>query len=194
MIGVVRGLAVFLSVGLLLADEPPALDPFGPRPRTRDDAIPGFVELSDGTVRPGQLYLTRDARLNIFDEKKNVYRDIPLAVVRRIDCKVQNEWLEKEWRFKESANDVKLYTGRSYPVREYVHTITLRDGRTIQGPLAAIVYVQPEAGDAERYLLHKRDKGPVGTGLRSLVYVRSIRLGDEALREGKQKAAKGRPR
>jgi hypothetical protein len=95
--------------------------------------------------------------------------------------------------FSEKCRDEKSYTGRSYPAREYVHKITLQDGKTVEGPLAAIVYVRTETeADPERYLLHKRDKGPAGGNLSSLVYVRSIKLGDEALAEGRQKASRSR--
>jgi hypothetical protein len=178
------GAACFIARG----DEPPAIDPFGPRTPIRDDAVPGYVERSDGTVHPGRLYLTRDARLKIFDEKLQQHREVPLRVVRAIDCTVLKEWTEKEWRFKENANDEKYYTGRTYPAREYVHTITLTDGRTIRGPLSAIVYVQSEGRDeADRFLLHKRDKGEPGTTLKGLVYVRSVRLEEKALEEGKRK-------
>jgi hypothetical protein len=173
------------------ADGPPAINPFGPRRPVREDALPGYVELSDGTVHPGHLYLTRDARLKVFDEQQQRQREVPLSAVQRIDCAVQKEWLEKEWRFKENANDEKVYTGHSYPVREYRHTITLKDGRTIKGEISGIIYVQPQEGEAERYLLHKRDKGELDTDLKSLLYVRSVRLGEEALEEGKEKAARG---
>jgi hypothetical protein len=202
MSDLIRGL-IALAIGGLLAvpcrpvqDEPPALDPFGPREEARDDAGPGYLELSDGTVHPGLLYLTRDHRLKIYDDKEERQRQVPLRAVRRIDCSVVKEWLEKEWRFQENASDMKVYTGRSYPVREYIHTITLTTGRTIRGPLSAIVYVQADgAADAEKFLLHKSDKGDPGTELRSLVYVHTIRLGPEALGEGKRKAkppARGR--
>jgi hypothetical protein len=174
-----------------LAGEPPAIDPFGPRPQGREDAIPGYVELSDGTVHPGRIYLTRETKLKIFDDAQKRFREVPLEVVQRIDCTVVKEWTEKEWRFKENANDEKVYTGRTYPAREYTHTITLQDGRTIRGPLSAIVYVEPAAGgEGERHLLHKRDKGEPGTELKALLYVREIRLGEKALEEGKKKAAK----
>jgi len=189
-------LAALVLVGVsvawcLQAGEPPALNPFGPRASTRDDAIPGYIEMSDGTVHPGQLYLTRDARLKIFDTKQDRQRDVPLSAIERIDCAIEKEWNEKEWRFKENANEEKVFTGRSYPVREYVHTLTLPDGRTIHGSLSAIVYVEREPGsEPERFLLHKRDKGPVGSGLKELCYVRRICLGEKALEEGKAKAGK----
>ena len=100
--------------------------------------------------------------------------------------------MEDEWRFKENASDEKYFTGRSYPSREYNHKITLSNGQKIEGTLSGIVYVRAEAAEnATRFLLHKRDKGNPGTDLKSLVYVRCIQLGPEALEEGKRKAAAG---
>jgi hypothetical protein len=113
-----------------------------------------------------------------------------LKAIKRIDCTVQKEWVEEEWRFKENASDEKYFTGRSYPSREYTHKIMLQNGQKIEGTLSAIVYVRADsAADAERFLLHKRDKGNPGTDLKSLVYVRSIQLGAKALEEGKRRAA-----
>jgi hypothetical protein len=184
--------------------EPPAINPFGPVRHEREDAIPGYLETSDGAVYPGAIYMTRDKRLKIYDETLKRQREVPLRVVKQIQCKVLKEWMEKEWRFKGTTTAEKYYTGRQYPAREYVHTITLRDDRTITGPLAEIVYVKPYADpkatgirpqqtEAQRFLLHKRDKGEIGTELKSLAYVRLIKLGEDALEEGRRKAARYRP-
>ncbi|MGC8641428.1 MAG: hypothetical protein ACP5XB_16305 [Isosphaeraceae bacterium] len=174
--------------------EPPALNPFGSgserADQRRDDAVPGYIQTSDGKVHPGQITLTRDAKLKIYDEKQKKHREVPLKAIKRIDCSVLKEWMENEWRFKENANDEKYYTGRSYPAREYTHTITLQNGRKIEGTLSGIVYVRAQnSEEPTRYLLHKRDKGEVGTDLKSLVYVRTIQLGPKALEEGNRKAA-----
>jgi hypothetical protein len=183
-------------------EEPPALNPFGPVKTEREDAVPGYLEMSDGKVFFGNLYMTRDKRIKLWDAQLERQREIPLRVVKQIDCKVQKEWMEKEWRFKETALDQKLYTGRTYPSREYAHTVTLQDGRKIAGPLAEIIYVQPffESSDTpnrdpsllepQRFMLHKRDKGDAGTDLKSLRYVKLVKLGPDALEEGKRKAAK----
>ncbi|MFO0908013.1 MAG: hypothetical protein U0794_06590 [Isosphaeraceae bacterium] len=190
-------LLTLATAGWSEADDPPELNPFGAAPVTRADALPGYLELSDGRVHPGRLFLTREARLRIFDEQQARFREVPLRVVKSVSCQVAKEWVEREWRFKENANDQKVYTGRSYPAREYTHVITIDDGQTIRGPLDAIVYVQPEPAKegsqpapVERFLLHKRDKGPVGTGLKEMTYVRSIKFGDEALAEGQARAKK----
>ena len=152
--------------------------------------MPGFVEMSDGRVHPGQVMLTRDARLKIFDEQQKKHREVPLKAIKRIDYTVLKEWVEEEWRFKENASDEKHFTGRTYPSREYTHKITFQNGQKIEGTLSGIVYVRADpAAEPERYLLHKRDKGNPGTDLKSLVYVRSIQLGAKALEEGKRKAA-----
>ena len=59
-----------LSATVLTAAEPPALNPFGSAAaEQRDDAVPGCLELSDGSLRPGLIYLTRDKRLKIYDEQ-----------------------------------------------------------------------------------------------------------------------------
>ncbi len=183
---------MIVSAAVVFGAEPPALNPFGPpasqgEPQ-RDDAVPGCLELSDGSFHPGMIYLTRDMRLKIYDQRLQRQREVPLQAAKRIECIVKREWLEKEWKFKETTSDEKIFTGRSYPAREYTHTITLRDGRTITGPLAAIVYVRlsPEQ-DSQRFLLNKRNKGEVGKPLNSLVYVKRIKFGDEALEEGKKK-------
>ncbi len=182
------------------AQEPPALNPFGPVRTERDDAVPGYLEMSDGKVLVGNIYMTRDKRLKTYDESTKRQREIPLRVVQQIECKVLKEWMEKEWRFKELAHNEKYYTGREYPSREYAHTITFNDGRTITGPLAEIIYVRPFAYSAdeersyrpevkpEKCFVHKRDKGEHGTTLQALTYVKLIKLGEEAVEEGKKKA------
>ncbi|MBN1591480.1 MAG: hypothetical protein JW888_18345 [Pirellulales bacterium] len=196
-------LVVLAGSTVALAGEPPALNPFGPRTAGGDGAVPGYVELSDGSVHCGMVYLTRDARLKLYDDQLKRQREIPLRVVKQIDCRVKREWMEKQWRFKETTTDEKMVTGRSYPAREYLHAITLRDDRKIEGPLSAVVYLRPEnqasagappSNDARRFLLHKRDKGPLDTDLKSLVYVRTIKLGEEALEEGRRKALKRKTR
>ena len=67
--------------------EPPALNPFGSDServdQSRDDALPGFLETSDGKVHPGQITLTRDARLKIFDEQQKKHREVPLKAIKR---------------------------------------------------------------------------------------------------------------
>ncbi|MDD4268001.1 MAG: hypothetical protein GXY25_21685 [Pirellulaceae bacterium] len=186
--------------------EPPALNPFAPVKTDREDAAPGYLELSDGSVRVGNIYMTRDKRLKVYDDQTQRQREIPLRAVRQIDCNVLKEWMEKEWRFKELALNEKYFTGREYPSRECAYTVTLQDGRTITGPLAEIIYVRPFVStpsgptayrpdaEAEKFLLHKRQKGDPGTDLKSLVYVKTIRLGEEALAEGRKRARASRPK
>ncbi|MHB8899905.1 MAG: hypothetical protein ACYC6Y_14255 [Thermoguttaceae bacterium] len=185
--------------------EPPALNPFGPVQTERDDAVPGYLEMSDGRVLVGNVYMTRDKRLKLYDESTRRQREIPLRAVKQIDCKVLKEWMEKEWKFKELALDEKYYTGKEYPSRECEYTITLQDGRTITGPLAELFYVQPFSASpdearsyrpeiqAEKFLVHKRQKGEAGTVLKDLIYVKRIKLGPDAVEEGKQKAGSYRP-
>ncbi len=202
-------LGTLVVAGGAQAGDPPAINPFGSAPTERsqrDDMVPGYIEMSDGTIHVGNIYLTRDARLKIYDGQLERQRLIPLRVLKEIECLVKKEWLEKEWKFKELALDEKMYTGKSYPSREYEHKLTLRDDRTITGPLSAVVYVEPNIYKPgtpnayrpdikpEKYLLNKRNKGQLGETLDSLVYVKRIKFGEEALEEGRKKAATQRRR
>jgi hypothetical protein len=207
--------AVWAVCGKAGAGEPAALNPFGAVRQARDDAIPGYLEMSDGRVYVGNVYMTRDKRLKMEDSMRQVgggdgaaddnsdkrQREIPLKAIREIEVKVEKEWIEKEWRFKELAVDEKYFTGRTYPVRKYVYTVTLKDDRKITAPVAEIFYVKPfrelaggprtdEEPEDIRFMIHKRDKGDPGTDLKSLKYVKRIKLGAGAVEEGKKKAAK----
>lgn len=168
-------------------DEPP--NPFGPRRSERPDAVRGTIALSNGKTVTGKIYLTRGHDLHIYDTERERFRDVPLRAVDEVNCIIQKEWLEKEWRFKEAANDEKVYTGRSYPARLYVHEIKLKRGDSIKGPLSALLYVEsaenadksnekPKSARLKptRYLLHKRDKGKLGQKLKDLIYVKRIVL------------------
>ncbi len=207
--------AAWAACGGVQAGEPAALNPFGAVRQARDDAIPGYLEMSDGQVYVGSIYMTRDKRLKMEDSMRQVgggddgapddnsekrQREIPLRVVKQIEAKVEKEWIEKEWRFKELALDEKYFTGRTYPSRKYVYTVTLKDDRKITAPVAEIFYVKPfrdlgsgprSDGENEpiRFQIHKRDKGEPGTTLKALTYVKLIKLGEAALEEGKKKAA-----
>ncbi len=199
--GPIGAMLLCQMAGYALAAEPPVISPFGRAPTEREDSMPGYIELSDGTIVPGMLYLTRDHRLTLLDSEIGRQRMVPLRVVKQIECKSLKEWMEREWRFRELASDEKYYTGRTYPAREYEHTVTLNDDRKITGPLSAVLYVEPIGYHAERpgayrtivkaekFLLHKRDKGKIDEKLADMVYVKRVVLGPEALEEGKKKAA-----
>lgn len=181
-------------------EEPPAINPFGTGQPQREDAIPGFVELSDGRIIAGKIFMTRDKRVKIYDQQIQRQREIPLDRIKEIECVVVSEKMEKEYRFRETAADVKEYTGRTYPTREYLHRVTLADGRTLEGPLSEVIYIQPEvtrpsssaasqqADEPLRFILYKTHKGPPGTDLKSLVFVKRIALGEQAFQEATRRA------
>ena len=197
-------IGLLMATGLLWGDEPTTINPFGRLHTEREDARPGSIELSDGSIHRGRIYLTRDKRLRMYDATVQRQREIPLEAVKKIECTVKREWIEKEWKFKETTSDEKLYTGRGYPAREYVHTVTLNDGRTIAGPLSVIVYLDPQPYDRARpaenqsepktkhFVLNKRNKGELGQDLETLIYVKRITLGEEATKAGPGTGDKGR--
>ncbi|MGL4593816.1 MAG: hypothetical protein ACRCUY_03700 [Thermoguttaceae bacterium] len=191
---------------LFAAEEPLALDnPLTGRRQAdvREDTMPGYIEMSNGEVFPGLLYITRDKRLEIYDAEIKRQRTIPITKISEIECQVEQEWMEKEWRFKELASDEKMYTGRTYPCRRFVHKLTFDDGRILEGTMSGIIFVQSlqegettETGhiperEAERFYFNKRQSEPSNAGkkLSEIHYTARVKIGDDALAEGIRKAA-----
>jgi hypothetical protein len=165
----------------------------------RKDAVPGVIELSDGRKLPGKIYTTRGRRLKIYNLKREVYEYVPVAALKQIEVTVEWERMDKEWRFKEAGNPEKIYSGREYPVRSLVWTLTLRNDHAIAGHILGQPLYVEEGGKAQRFLLHQRDKGEMGQTLKDLVYVRRVAFGPEAYaraaaeaKAGKGEAGQGR--
>ncbi len=169
-------------------------NPFGKPAPGASDALAGAIELSDGTLLPGLVYLTRSKDVEIFDtakkgEKKQ--RRIPLAGILTIETIVEWERMDPEWRFKTAGDPEKVYTGKSYPNRMLSYRVTLSDERVVEGHIAGQpMYVQPREGKLRLLVLHKRHKGPVDTKLKDLVYVSWVRLGDRARKKAEEQLRK----
>lgn len=170
------------------ADESAATQPESPfavTPQTRRDLMPGCIELSDGRLLAGTVYTTRDKPWSVFEASSASFRRIPPTIVKRIDAVIIWERDQPEWRWKEGGSDEKVYTGRTYPARKQHYRFTLINGLQITGTVQQPIYVA--AGEqAARFILHERDKGEVGQSLGDVVFVRSVRLGKEALDEAKK--------
>jgi len=140
------------------ADEP--APPFEESFAERKDARPGWILLSDDTVVEGAVFTTRGKPLTIFNRTDKEYVRLDWAEIARVDVAVENNVLERDWRWKEGGSDVKVYTDLYYMWHKYLTTITLKDGEKIKGDVSAPIYVMPQGKDERlRFILHKRNKG-----------------------------------
>ena len=137
------------------------------------DAVPGFLKLSNGDRVDGHIHLTRDAVLKIHDPKTKKIARFRLDELTHIEQRVVEEHMEREWRWLENANDEKVYTGRTYPMRKLVTAVHRKHGPTVTGPLTTLLFVTNKNG-RQRFILHKRQKGKVGTTLKDLLYVKLV--------------------
>ena len=157
-------------------------NPFGSGKQAvrRKDAVPGYIELSDGVKHPGRIYTTRAKRLKIYNLKRKIYEFVPVPACKRIDVIVEWERMDRQWRFKEAGNPEKVYTGRAYPLRMLAWRLTLRNDHQIVGHILGQPLYATRDGKAERFILHKRDKGPMGAKLDDLIYIRRVVFGLDA--------------
>jgi hypothetical protein len=143
----------------------------------RSGALPGVMELSDGTLIAGGLYGTREKPWDVFVAKEKRWRQIPPIAVLSITAKPVEEKMELEWRWKAMGEPEKIYTGRKYPTRRFEWTFHLIDDTKVTG----VVKGQPlwvelphATKPAGPYILHERSKGEPGQTLAELVYVKRV--------------------
>ncbi|MCY2930862.1 MAG: hypothetical protein NTV86_15500, partial [Planctomycetota bacterium] len=99
----------------------------------REDALPGVIELSDGSVTAGWLYTTREKNLEVYQENLKQWRQVPLLTVLSIQAVVKEETMELRWRWKGMGEVEKEYTGAKYPFRRLEWRFKLIDGTTVEG-------------------------------------------------------------
>lgn len=143
-------------------------------PGEDDQTRPGELTLSNGTKVKGKITTTVEKPLRIWVEKEKNYEDVPLDQIESAVATVVWERDEKEWNFKETGSDIKVYSGKTYPARQTQYKFTLTDGTIIQGDVVAPLYTTTEDGKTSTYVLYKRDKGKVGQKLVDLIYVKSV--------------------
>lgn len=138
---------------------------------------PGELVMSDGTTIKGKIATTPEKPIRVWVEKEKDYEDLPIDQIASAEATVVWERDEKEWNFKESGSDIKVYSGKTYPARQTQYKFTLTDGTVIEGDVAAPLYVTTDDGKTATYVLYKRDKGKIGQRLKDLPYVKSVTFG-----------------
>jgi hypothetical protein len=146
---------------------------------TGDQSRDGTITLSDGMKINGRIATTLDKPVRIWVEKEKDYQDVPFDQIVSAEADVLWEREEKEWNFKETGSDLKVYSGRTYPARQTQYTFTLTDGTVIKGDVVAPLYVTTEDGKTKTYVLYKRDKGEIGQTLKDRPYVKKMTFGKQ---------------
>jgi len=142
-----------------------------------DDRVPGKVVLSDGTVHEGRIGTTRGKPLRLVEADTGRRLDLRLSEIRRIVVRVVKEEQYRVWRWVEDGSREKVYTGESYPRREFETEITLRNGQVHRGGIVAVLYVHVEGRKKpEKMILRKERRGEVGETLADLVHVEAVEM------------------
>ena len=139
-----------------------------------DESRLGTLTLSDGKTIKGKIATTVEKPIRIWVEEQKDYQDVPLSIIDKFEADLVWERTEKEWNFKESGSDIKVYSGRTYPARETKYKVTLNDGTVIDGGIVAPLYVTTDDGKTKTFVLYKRDKGEIGQTLADRPYVKSV--------------------
>ena len=155
-----------------------ALLTFGSASARAQEWWPARVELSDGTQLQGRVSVTGDGIVILNESQARRYTVRP-AEMARLETVIERQAMEEKWLFPQSGRDDKVYTGQTYPVRQYLTRITFHDGRVLEGyAMPRTFYVETDAG-RQRLALRRKDEGKVGQALNDLVYVRLVEFRPE---------------
>ena len=145
-------------------------------------ALPGVIELSDGTIIAGMLWTAGDGPLEVYVEAEKRWRRVPLAAALSITAVVVDERMENVWRWRATGDPQKVYTGQQYPFRRFEWTVKLADASEIAGTIKGqAVHVAALVGPSDSRILSERTRGDVGQSLDDLVYARRIIISREAM-------------
>ncbi|HHN46772.1 MAG TPA: hypothetical protein ENN09_04950 [Planctomycetes bacterium] len=128
----------------------------------------------------GAISFTYGKVIQLHDADRKDLSSIKPSDVAAMDVAVEKETIEEEWTWKEMGSDEKIKTGRTYPDRKYIFTITLRDGRRVRGYIIGTpVYVVNKEGKTRRVVLRTHQRGDFGQKADELVYVARIAFHSE---------------
>ncbi|MGQ9662239.1 MAG: hypothetical protein ACUVWX_07885, partial [Kiritimatiellia bacterium] len=143
---------------------------------TEGDGYPGEVQFSDGETLQGMISLAPGAELRLHAEPR--LRVFSLGEVNEIRIRVENETLERPWRFVEAGRTEKQYLGEPYPVRELRATVISRSGAQLDGHLyTTSLYVQ-SGGGTRKIVLRSKLQGKPGETFHDLTFPTRIVLAD----------------
>lgn len=141
----------------------------------RDDALPGVIELSDGTQLAGWMYGTRDKPWRVWVAEEKRWRRIPPAAVLSITTVVDQEEMKLRWRWKAMGEPEKVYTGKRYPFRRLRWRFRLADGSRITGAVKGQpIWIETANQTLGPFVLQERARGRDGQSLAELIYIRRI--------------------
>ena len=141
------------------------------------DWLPAVVRLSDGTLHDGVVRIkSGHVKVMAVAAKRRV--NVRTLEMAKFETVIEKRSMEEKWIFKESGLDDKSYLGRFWPVRYYGARITFHDGRKLEGHIIPAT-LQVKVGDEFfKYILRRKDEGKVGQKPEDLVYIESIKFGE----------------
>jgi len=140
-----------------------------------DERTPGRIILSDGTVFEGGIRTTRGKPLRLVEAETGRRLDFQPAEIHSIRVFIESEEQYRVWRWVEDGSREKVYTGESYPKRQYETLVTLKTGQIHLGHLVAVLYVYVEGrAKPKKLFLKQKEQGEIGETLKDIVYVESV--------------------
>ena len=149
--------------------------------RAEDQAVEkanAIVTFRRGDTFAGEVSVMGGRGLTIAPTGANRQRSFRLADLLAIEHVPESATLEHPWTFKEAGKHEKIYFEGQYPLLNFLTTVRLVDGTTVQGHvISCVLELHGETVD-EKLFFKRQIKGQLGQGLEAVDYVTSVRFPD----------------
>jgi hypothetical protein len=136
---------------------------------------PGKVVFSDGSFLAGAIRTTEGKPLRLIEAGTARRLDLQVTEIARLAFRVTHEEEYKVWRWVEDGSREKVFTGETYPKREFETEVTLVNGESRKGSLVAVLYVYEEGSEKpKKVILKDKDQGEIGQTLADRRYVEAV--------------------
>ena len=152
------------------------------KPTIPQGARSGVITLSNNIKLEGRIWTTLNTPFRVWIEESKTYRDLDLALLKRLDVHVLSQTMEDDWRWLKEGSDQKVYSGKKYPSVSLAYKFTLLNGQVVEGTIVAGIYFA-DAAKSRTLALYKDYKGNLDDTFKNLVYITSITFDAPATQE-----------
>jgi hypothetical protein len=152
-----------------------------------EERRPGVIKLTNGQEVQGDIWFS-GGKLRIYegqDASGGRYLNVAQDELVSLAFSVQEQSMERPWRYKNAGSDEKQYFPGEYPRINLHCTAKLKSGKPLEGhlmplPVFVRVPVKGEPGDYDdkKFQLKYQLQGEAGQTYKDLVYVSSIIFSD----------------
>jgi len=148
-------------------------------------SVPVIATFSDDTLVEGEARVIGSRPLTLVLLGENRQRMFTLADLADVEQIVEQASMERPWTFKEAGRPEKVYLEGEYPLVNFLTRLTLVNGSVVTGHVISAALELKGPTGKKKIFLQRQIKGTKTETLNDLVYLRTLRMPNAAIADGR---------